>query len=213
MSNQAVADARLGLLYHCVWEKRVADATFARWSREDFVTLAGVAEAIHAYDRTPNPHPNGVDRVVGISQVLHQWMAQEQNFRRDHGRWLREGSGTGEPKNPLHQHVSPTADADGSPMWHYRRLAGAILREGRFAQVVAPGTPWIAHTEPQQLHYVLRIDETRRGAIAERSRSQQLAVGAREARAAAAHDQSINWAPIEAQISQQVAPRYQPLGA
>src|SRR5699024_8043629 len=73
MSTQAVADARLGLLYHSVWSKLAANDTFARWAREDFVNLAGVAEAIWAYDHSPGALEGGVDRVLGISQVLHTW--------------------------------------------------------------------------------------------------------------------------------------------
>jgi len=213
VSNAAVQDARLGLLYHCVWDQAAATETFTRWSREDFVEYAVVAEAVHAYDRTPNAYVGGVKRVAGISELLHQWMALDHNWRREHARWSRGHVEGNEPKNPLHAPTAVNAAASGRPMFEYRRLAGAALRDGKFAHVVAPGAPWISRTTPEQLHKVLQVDANRRGAIAERVRGRQLALGDREAAVEIARNESIDWAPIESALRARQAVRGPMVGA
>lgn len=80
--SSALSQARMGLLYHCVWDKTVADETFARWSRTDIVEYGAIAEAIYTYDHSPDPHEGGVARAMGISNVLHGWMAAEENLKR-----------------------------------------------------------------------------------------------------------------------------------
>src|SRR5690625_2942607 len=100
MSTQAVADARLGLLYHAAWTKLGGDATFARWAREGFVDLAGVAGAIWAYDHTPDALDGGVDRVLGISQVLHTWAGQLEAYRREYRAWIADRTTAPKPVDP-----------------------------------------------------------------------------------------------------------------
>jgi len=213
VSSAAVQDARLGLLYHCVWDQVVARETFARWSRADFVEYTAVAEAVQAYDRTPDACEGGVDRVVGISEQLHQWMVIDQNWRREHARWAQGHLDGEEPKNPLHARTAVDADVAGGPIFEYRRLAGATLRDGKFAHVVAPGKPWISRTTPEQLHQVLQVDANRREAIADRVRNRQMVQGEHEAAATLARDEAIDWAPIESAIHAHLAARHQVVGA
>lgn len=213
MSNAAVQDARLGLLYHCVWDQAVAQETFVRWSRADFVEYTAVAEAVHAYDRTPDACEGGVERVVGISELLHQWMAIDQNWRREHARWAQGRLDGGEPKNPLHAATAVNADVAGGPIFEYRRLAGATLRDGKFAHVVAPGKPWISRTTPEQLHKVLQVDANRREAIADRVRNRQMVQAEREAAVTLARDEAIDWAPIESSLQTRQSARHQVVGA
>lgn len=201
----AVAEARLALLYHSVWEQRVATETFARWGREDFVELAGVAEAVWAYDRSDSPHEGGSERVLGVSQVLHRWAAQLEGYRRA----VREynlGLSTTEPVDPFP--IAGHADVRGDcPNSMFRRLAGSMLRLGTFAEVVAPNRSWISRTSPEQLHRVLEVEAKRRDSISDRVRARQLALGERQEAAVAAADRVIDWAPIEARLQLQMISR------
>lgn len=206
MSTQAVADARLGLLYHAVWSKPAANDTFARWAREDFVNLAGVAEAIWAYDHTPGALDGGVDRVLGISQVLHTWAGQLEAYRREYRAWIADRTTAPKPADPFPT-LHPGAGEADAPKHMFRRLAGSMLRNGTFAQVVAPGESWIPHTSTAQLHQVLQVEADRRTRITDRTRTRQMNAGAREAAAQAAADRAINWTPIEANIQRRIAAR------
>src|SRR5699024_9790231 len=163
--------------------------------------------------RTPNAYVGGVKRVAGISELLHQWMALDHNWRREHARWSQGHVEGKEPKNPLHAPTAIDAAASGRPMFEYRRLAGAALRDGKFANVVAPGRPWISRTTPEQLHQVLQVDANRRGAVAEGVRGHQLALGERERSDEIAQSASIDCVPIESPHHARQAARGEVVGA